>query len=85
MSGHYISYIRAPPHIAAVTSVAEPTSDVGNIEDPSDLEAVWLLCNDQLVTGLSQYALKRTLLETESACTPCVLFYHRMSTQQAGR
>jgi len=72
-SGHYISYVRAPPANAAMASL-----EVGDGTDGSDTEPVWFICNDDVVTALKETDLKQKL-SVVGATTPYMLFYRRIS------
>jgi len=86
-SGHYLSYIRAPPSNATATMLSESTSeDIDSVggssmeTGSSDTDPIWLLCNDDVVTALFQSELKRKL-EFDRVTTPYMLFYRRMPAQ----
>lgn len=71
-SGHYISYVRAPPSNAVMSGVTSTT------QDGTDTEPVWFICNDDTVTALCESELKQKL-SVNGATTPYMLFYRRMS------
>ena len=72
-SGHYCSYVRAPPANAAMASL-----DDSERKDGADTEPVWFICNDDVVTALHESKLKQKL-SVVGATTPYMLFYHRIS------
>ena len=72
-SGHYISYVRAPPANAAVVSL-----DDTDHRDGSGAEPVWFICNDDSVTAVHESELKRKL-SVVGATTPYMLFYRRIT------
>ena len=72
-SGHYISYVRAPPANAAMALLG----DSEHVHQ-ADSQPVWLICNDDVVTALHEAELKQKLSVVGST-TPYMLFYRRMS------
>jgi len=74
-SGHYISYVRAPPSNGRASKITDATLDGS---DAADAEPAWLICNDDMVTAVPETELKRKL-SADVATTPYILFYRRMS------
>jgi len=73
-SGHYISYVRAPPANAAMALPADSKC----VDDEADPEPVWFICDDDVVTALPESGLKEKL-SVVGATTPYMLFYRRVS------
>ena len=80
-SGHYVSYVRAPPSNALVQNATSTTSLTSGDSDPTNetsTEPMWLLCNDDIVEVTEESKLKLQL-SVQSSTTPYMLFYHRVS------
>ena len=79
-SGHYISYVRAPPTDVSIwnSDGSMFDSDGSSQTDVPNTEPEWFVCDDDVVIALRESDIKRKL-STNGATTPYMLFYRRMS------